>query len=51
MVTPMSDALNEVELVFVVDTTGSMGAFILATQRQMIAMMSRRLIEPIKQLV
>jgi hypothetical protein len=36
----MSDALNQVDLVFVVDTTGSMGTFILAAQRQMIAMAS-----------
>ena len=34
----MSDALNQVDLVFVVNTTGSMGAFVDAAQRQMIAM-------------
>ena len=34
----MPDALNQVDLVFVVDTTGSMGPFIVAAQRQMIAM-------------
>jgi hypothetical protein len=34
----MSNALNQLDLVFVVDTTGSMGAFISTAQRQMIAM-------------
>lgn len=31
----MTDALNQVDLAFVVDTTGSMGAFIEAARRQM----------------
>ena len=51
MVTPMSDALNQVDLVFVDDTTGSMAALILATRREMIAMMWPRRIEPMKQWV
>ena len=33
----MTDALNQVDLAFVVDTTGSMGAFIDAARRQMAA--------------
>jgi hypothetical protein len=35
----MLDALNQVDLAFVVDTTGSMGAFIDAARRHMIAML------------
>jgi von Willebrand factor type A domain len=37
----MKNELNQVDLAFVVDTTGSMGAFIAAAQRQMIAMARR----------
>ena len=35
----MADALNQVDLAFVVDTTGSMGAFIDAARRHMIALL------------
>jgi Mg-chelatase subunit ChlD len=35
----MNGELNQVDLAFVVDTTGSMGPFIAAAQRQMIAML------------
>jgi hypothetical protein len=35
----MLDALNQVDLAFVVDTTGSMGAFIVAARQYMIAML------------
>jgi len=34
------NAINEVDLAFVVDTTGSMGGFIAAAQRQMIGMIA-----------
>jgi hypothetical protein len=35
----MADKLNQVDLAFVVDTTGSMGPFIAAAQHQMVAML------------
>jgi hypothetical protein len=34
----MNDAINQVDLAFVVDTTGSMGPFLHAAQRQMVSM-------------
>jgi hypothetical protein len=38
---PVSDALNRVDLCFVIDTTGSMGPFIRAAQRQLLDTMQR----------
>jgi hypothetical protein len=35
----MIDALNQLDLAFVVDTTGSMGAFIGAARQHMIALL------------
>ena len=42
----MADALNQVDLAFVVDTTGSMGAFIDAAKRHMVALLRALNVRP-----